>query len=57
MFDKYDITFCSDKECKHTECKRHHSHIPIGIPVSVFMGPTAPKDDKECPYYYPDRLK
>lgn len=27
MFGSQDITFCSNVDCKHTECFRHQSHI------------------------------
>lgn len=55
MFGKYDITFCSDKDCPRTDCERHNSHIPVGIPVSVFL--VTPKDGEECRYYLPGRQK
>lgn len=52
MFGKNDITFCSDKECPRTDCRRHNSHVPVGIPVSMFLG--SPGEGEECRYYYPD---
>ncbi len=52
MFGKYDITFCSDKDCPRTDCYRHYTHIPVGIPVSMFLN--TPKDGEECSMYYGD---
>lgn len=34
MGDNYynqDITFCSNRECKVTKCKRHYSHVNWAI--------------------------
>lgn len=31
----YDITFCVNKQCDKTDCKRHHSKMPIGVPITV----------------------
>lgn len=55
MFGEYDITFCSDKECPRTDCHRHSSHIPVGMPVSVFLN--SPKEGEECRWYYPGWTK
>lgn len=55
MFGKYDITFCSDKECPRTDCNRHPTHIPTGIPVSMFLEKYREGDD--CRWYYPDHVE
>ena len=31
----YDITFCNDDKCIHTECERHLKNVPKDTPVSV----------------------
>ena len=52
MLFKYDITFCSDKECPHTDCRRHPTNIPTGIPVSVFLEKY--REGEKCRWYYGD---
>ena len=52
MFGKNDITFCSNEECLRTDCKRHPSRVPVGIPVSMFIGMQS--DGKDCRYYWPE---
>lgn len=51
----YDITFCPDKRCTHTECHRHRSHTPVGRPYSMFV--ESPKKDDECKMYWPGWVK
>jgi hypothetical protein len=55
MFGKHDITFCSDKDCKRTDCERHPSHTPKGVPVSIFLA--TPKKGEECEMYWPGWTK
>lgn len=50
MFWNYDITFCSDESCPRTDCRRHTSHRPDEIPVSVFL--ESPRNGDECRMYY-----
>lgn len=52
MFGKYDISFCANQSCKNEKCMRHHSKIPIGIPVSV--GAFMPRPDGKCEYRFDD---
>ncbi len=45
MFFENDRTFCSNTECKHTECYRHQANIvgkPRFISIAMFEG------TKEC---------
>lgn len=55
MFWNYDITFCCDKDCPRTDCRRHHSKIPKGIPVSILM--ESPKKDDKCDLYWKEEQK
>ena len=34
FFFSEDITYCMDGECLRTECVRHRSRAPIGVPLS-----------------------
>ena len=34
FFFSEDITYCMDGECLRTECIRHRSKAPIGVPLS-----------------------
>lgn len=43
----YDITFCSNKECIHTECRRHLNNAPKDRPVSIAV---FSEDSKFCEY-------
>lgn len=29
-----DITFCSNENCSHMDCRRHHTRTPKGVPYS-----------------------
>lgn len=51
MLFKYDITFCSDNECLRTDCERHPSHTPKGVPYS--MADLSSHDAYYCAYYWP----
>lgn len=51
----YDITFCCDKSCPYVDCRRHHSKIPKGIPVSILM--ESPKKDDKCDLYWKEEQK
>lgn len=51
MFGKYDITFCSDSECLRTDCERHPSHTPKGVPYS--MADLSSHDPYYCAHYWP----
>lgn len=51
MFGKYDITFCSDSECLRTDCERHPSHTPKGVPYS--MADLSSHDVYYCAHYWP----
>lgn len=31
----YDITFCNNDKCVHTECERHLKNVPKDKPISV----------------------
>ena len=45
MFFENDRTFCSNTECKHTECYRHQANVvgkPRFISLAMFEG------TKEC---------
>jgi len=35
MFFDYDYTFCRSEVCINTECKRHRSKMPKGVPISI----------------------
>lgn len=49
MFE-YDISFCGNQKCKYEKCIRHHTKIPVGVPVSVaaFM----PRPDGKCEFRF-----
>ena len=51
MFGKYDITFCSDEECLRTDCERHPSHTPKGVPYS--MADLSSHEVYFCQNYWP----
>ena len=51
MFGKYDITYCSDEKCLRTDCERHPSHTPKGVPYS--MADLSSHEDYYCEYYWP----
>lgn len=52
----HDITFCPNKECHLTDCRRHPDNKPKGVPVSVFV--ENPKTDRwKCPEYLPEPRK
>lgn len=51
MFGKYDITFCSDSECLRTDCERHPSHTPKGVPYS--MADLSSHEVYRCDNYWP----
>ena len=53
MFGKYDITFCSDNECPRTDCERHPSHTPKGVPYS--MADLSSHDPYYCEHYWPGK--
>lgn len=55
MFGSYDITFCSDEECKRTDCERHPSHTPKGVPVSI--ADLSSHEDYYCEYYWPGYIE
>ena len=48
----YDITFCPDESCNRTDCHRHRSHTPVGVPYSMFVESPA-KDLWGCGMYWP----
>ena len=55
MFGKHDITFCSDKDCLRTNCKRHPSKTPKGIPYS--MGDLSSHEVYFCKNYWPENVE
>lgn len=41
MFFENDRTFCSNSECKHTECYRHQANVigkPRFLSIAMFEG-------------------
>ena len=48
----YDITFCSDESCQRTDCERHPTRTPKGVPYSI--ADLSSHDDYYCAYYWPD---
>lgn len=42
----FDLTYCTNKECTRTDCRRHYNKIPTGFFVwlSKFK-------EKNCKYY------
>ena len=34
MFE-YDYEFCERKDCPRRNCRRHLSHVPVGVPFSM----------------------
>lgn len=52
MFGKHDITYCCDSECLRTDCKRHPSKTPKGIPYS--MADLSSHEVYHCDHYWPE---
>lgn len=46
-----DITFCSNEDCCHNDCRRHHTRTPKGVPYSNARFGNA---DGTCYEYLPD---
>lgn len=48
----YDITFCTDKNCKKTDCRRHNNKakkfLDSGVPFLWF----SKMEEKDCKYYW-----
>ena len=38
----YDIAYCASTDCKYSDCIRHQSHVPAGVPVAMCYF--------DCPY-------
>ena len=38
----YDIAYCARTDCKYSDCIRHQSHVPVGVPVAMCYF--------DCPY-------
>lgn len=43
-FINLDITYCANKNCKRTDCRRHWESLPEGIYSFCDFNP----DNKEC---------
>lgn len=47
----YDCCFCDNRDCPRTDCRRHSSWMPVGVPVSVAdLG----DGSEDCEYYMED---
>ena len=51
----YDITFCTNKKCKKTDCVRNHIYFERLIDNGVTYLSYAEFDEKDCSNYVKDK--
>lgn len=54
MFGRYDICFCMNKECPHTDCGRHYKNTPSGERY-LSMANFQRNEDGSCNHYFKER--
>lgn len=48
----YDYCFCDYRDCPQTNCKRHHNHMPVGVPVSISDFREFRDENGACEYFW-----
>ena len=49
-----DIAYCTNKGCTVTDCRRHPTHCPLGVPVTMADMDETDENTGSCLYYWPD---